>query len=186
MMENNNVLLSSLLPGDSFKGKNGGEYILWFFGKNRNAAVLRKDLLPNDMRFGENNNFDGSIVETYLNSTYLREIEDEFGEDNIVEHDVDLWSLDGLRDYGVIKRKVSIPTIDLYRLHRDTFGQNKPRAFWLSTPNSTPSGYGAVGVRCVDRIGDVGYDWLRYGLAVLPFFILKSSISVSLLHRFEE
>ena len=48
------------------------------------------------------------------------------------------------------------------------------RWWWLSTPNSTPSGTGSSYVQCVRDDGGVGWvECDRYGV-VRPFFILKS------------
>lgn len=176
---NGKVELSSLKPGDTFKGKNGTEYILWYFTEDGNAAVLRKDLLPTKMDFGSNNNFDGSKIDKYLNTEYLKEMESDFCAENILEHEVDLLSMDGYDDYGIIKRKVSIPTIDQYRHHRKTIGKNMKTWWYLATPDSTPSGCSSDDVRCVDSDGHVGYGWYFNDRSVRPFGVLKSSILVS-------
>lgn len=168
-------LSKDLKPGDVFKDFDGDEYILLYYLENGDAAILRKDNLT-QMRFGSNNNYNGSDIDKYMCNTYLPELERKFGKENIVEHDVNLLSLDGEDDYGIIKRKVSIPTLDCYRMNKKVIKKHIKKMFWLSTPNSTPNGFGSDSIRFVDSDGDVLYFWHVIVLGVRPFAILKSSI----------
>ena len=173
------VELSTLEPGTVFK-KNGVEYIVCEQHDDRRTSVVRKECLENSMKFGDNNNWIDSNVRSYLNEKYLPDIENDFGEDNILVHDVDLTSLDGYNDYGVSKDKVSLMTIDRYRKYHKYIG-DIGEWNWLSTPDSTPSGISSSGVLCVSWVGGVRWDDCYYfSEGVRPFFILKSSISVSL------
>lgn len=172
--------LSELNPGDVFKDEDGEEYILWYFTDDDDAAVLKKDSLQEKMGFSyANNNYDGCIIDKYLNHEYYNDLVDKFGKENIVKHDVDLLSLDGCDDYGVVTRDVSIPTIDQYRKHRKTIGKKLNCWWWLATPDSTPSGCGSGCVRYVGSDGRVGCGGYDFDVAVRPFFVLKSSIFVS-------
>ena len=169
--------LRELKPGDTFKMKDT-EYIVCEQLNNGTTAVVRKECLDKTMEFGDDNNWKDSNWRQHLNDEYLKELEDMFGSENIVEHEVDLTSLDGYDDYGISVDKVSVMNIDRYRKYHKFIG-NTETSHYLSTPDSTPSGYGSSGVRCVDGRGDVRYgdcDW--YG-GVRPFFILKSNIFVS-------
>ena len=172
----NMVELSTLLPGDIFKS-NGVKYIVLEHFKNGTTGVIRKELLDNIKFDADNNNWKTSSIRKKLNEEYIKEL--AFGEDNIIEHTVDLMSLDGLDDYGTSKDKVSLLTIDQYRKYRKILKENKNRCWWLSTPHSTPTGYGSDDVQYVDSGGDVCYGWCSYVRGVRPFFILKSDIFVS-------
>lgn len=174
------IQLSELKPGDVFEGNNGAEFIFLETTSDGNVEVLRKELLDTDMKFGDSNNFDQSDIDGYLNGEYINELEKEFGIGNIVKHEVNLLSMDGLDDYGTVWRKVSLLPFDMYRKYRRIIGKNMERSWWLVDPNSTPSGYGSDGVQCVDSDGYVDYYWCDYGRGVRPFLILKSSILVSL------
>ena len=174
------IQLSELKPGDVFKGNNGAEFIFLETTSGGNVAVLRKELLDTDMKFGDSNNFDQSDIDGYLNGEYINELEKEFGIDNIVEHEVDLLSMDGLDDYGTVWRKVSLLPFDMYRKCRKIIGKNMERKWWLIDPDSTPLGYGSDDVQCVYSDGRVGCDWCNCDGGFRPFLILKSSIFVSL------
>ena len=90
----------------------------------------------------------------------------------------DLFSHDGLRDYGKCEDMVSLLTYDLYRNNRKNI-KEFDEWFWTCTPNSTPSGGGSGNVQYVSSGGRVDCGWCGCSRAVRPFFILKSSIFVS-------
>lgn len=168
-------LPNTLKPGDTFKDMDGDEYILLYYLLNGDAVILTKESLT-EMKFGANNDYNGSDVDKYLCNTYLPELERKFGKENIVEHEVDLLSLDGEDDYGKIRRKVSIPTLDEYRHNKKAIKKHIDKWFWLATPNSTPSGIGSNYVQYVDSDGRVGCDWYVNVGAVRGRFVLKSLI----------
>ena len=166
--------LLTLKPGEVFK-INGVEYIALEQLDNNQTAVIRKELLEEKMMFdSDNNNWKISGIRKRLNEEYLKEIENAFGKDKIVDHTVDLLSLDGLEDYGTSIDKVSLLTIDQYRKYRRILGENLDSWWWLVTPDSTPTGFGSVYVRYVDSGGDVGYSDCSWDGGVRPFFILQS------------
>ena len=166
----------NLKPGDIFKDIDGDEWIFLFYEEETgNVAILKKTSLTK-MKFGNDNNYNGCFIDKYLCYEYFKELERKFG-DNIVEHEVDLLSLDGEDDYGVIKRKVSIPTLDVYRHNKKAIKKYIDEWFWLATPSSTPSGYCSDFVHWVDGDGDVSYDWYDIGrVAVRPFLFLNGNI----------
>lgn len=171
------VQLGGLLPGSIFRDSDGIEYIVLDHAKDT-TAVIRKELLATQMEFGSTNNWEYSNVRTYLNSTYYQELCKKIGRMNIVEHTTDLFSLDGLNDYGKTRDFVGLLTIDQYRRYRRVLGKNMDSWWWLATPNSTPSGWSAQCVRCVSGGGCVGYFGCGCPRGVRPFFILSSDAQV--------
>lgn len=179
----NKVVLSTVKPGQVIKSAIGVEYIVLEHLDNGSTRVIRKDLLSERMKFDEDsNNFSTSSLNKYLNDKYYREeVVPGFGEGNVVYHSVDLLSLDGLDDYESCIVKVGVLTIDDYRKYRKAYlKENMDSWWWLSTPDSTPSGYGCDCVRYVDGDGGVGCDDYFWGRGVRPDFALQSSIFVSL------
>ena len=175
------IRLSALRAGDIFKGKNGNEYIVceqFLSG----TAVVKKDVIDKTMAFGKDNNWANSEWRKYLNSEYYQEISDEFGKENINKHEIDLTSLDGYDDYGAVKDKVSAMTIDRYQRYHKYIG-NVSEWNYLSTPDSTPSGWGASFVRCVDGGGRVDYADCGDGGSLRPFFILDSCVQVQKVNK---
>lgn len=180
----NKVVLSSVKPGQVIKSAIGIEYIILEHLDNGSTRIIRKDLLPERMKFdNDNNNFSTSSLNKYLNDKYYREeVIPGFGDGTVVVHNVNLLSLDGLDDYRICDTKVGLLTIDDYRRYRkNCLKENMDSWWWLSTPDSTPSGYGGDCVQYVSDGGGVGcggYD--RWGRGVRPDFALQSSIFVSL------
>lgn len=130
------------------------------------------------MEFGDTNNWTESKIRKYLNEDYVRVIEREFGNGNIVASERDLTSLDGYNDYGTCVDKVSVMNILEYMKYHKYVG-NCDSCHALITPNSTPLGYGANGVLYVIGVGFVVCLWCGDVFGVRPFFALKSSIFVS-------
>ena len=176
------VELGTLEMGDIFADSKGDKYIVTKQTEGM-TYVLKKELLSDSMEFGEDNNWTNSSIREFLNSDYLKTLEERFGVENIIEHETDLFSHDGLRDYGKTADKVAIRTYDDYREQREILGENafdKDRWEWLSTPDSTPSGCSSHCVRIVRSCGRVNYNYSDDCGGVRPFFVLKSSIFVSL------
>ena len=175
------VKVSSLNPGDVFKDRDGEEYIVLEHPEDGRTAVLKKGLLE-EMQFGSSNDWRDSYIRQELNSTYLRSLEEKFGEENIHTHTVDLLSLDGLDDYGECLDKVSILTADEYKKYRKAIDKATDGPidewWWLCTPDSTPSGDGSRYVRVVNSSGASSGNAANYNNAVRPFFILDSSTLV--------
>ena len=132
-----------------------------------------------DSSFGDNNDYRSSrLREKLLDCDFAKSLQKEFG-DNLVHTSIDLTSMDGLKDYGFLEGDLlSIPNIDLYKECRENILCGDER-WWLSTPDSTPSGCGSSDVRIVRGSGYVNWDCSDDCYGVRPFFILKSSISVS-------
>lgn len=136
--------------------------------------------------FGRNNNYSESDIRKILNHSDLaKELKETFG-DKLLPIKLDLTSFDGLKDYGIIDSDyIAIMNLDLYRECREKI-IGLDNSYFLSTANSTPSGYGSSYIRCV--YSDGGVDYCRYNdvIGVRPFFILKSSVFVSLSKRKEQ
>lgn len=130
------------------------------------------------MKFGKDNDWRKSLIREKLNTEVYWEIEKELGAGSLVLIETDLFSHDGLRDYGKCEDMVSLLTYDLYRNNRENIKENDG-SYWTCTPNSTPSGVSDSFVRYIDSDGCVNCDcgdcnWIARG--VRPFFILKRRV----------
>ena len=178
--ENPTIQLSEIAVGDTFKI---GEHEFIVLAQSGDTTeVIRKDLLPNQ-KFGDSNNFDGSDVGQTCYD-FIAKIAAIIGEENIVEHTVDLTSDDGLKDYGTVKSRCSLLTTDMYRFYVEILDKFKPdRWWWLATPFSTKRHDNDSWVKCVSPSGCVScgyyYDCGVDYFGVRPFCILKSTIFVS-------
>ena len=139
--------------------------------ENGNSYMLADDIVGQS-EFGNTNDWRSSPIRKNLVDLVER-IKEEIG-DKIVPIEVDLFSHDGLDDYGKCEDLVSILTYDLYRNNRRNIKQID-NWYWLCTPNSTPSGYGSDYVQFVHSYGFVCYSWYDGCRAVRPFFILRNT-----------
>ena len=171
------VKLRDIPVGEPFKVGNY-EFVVLEHSKET-TAVIMKDLLHSEKQFGKNNNFENSNV-IKLCEAFGKEIEGIIGEDNLVEHTVDLTSDDGLKDYGKIRRKMSLLTANLYRRYVEILDKHKLDAWWwLATAHSAPAHGSSSWVKCVSPVGFI-YDINYYfNFGVRPFCILNSNIFVS-------
>lgn len=147
--------------------------------REEGTALIRKELLRESEEFGgSNNNYAGSNVEKICNA-FADELAGTVGAENVLLHDVDLTSDDGLKDYGVVKRRVSLLTADMYRRFVEILDEHKLDAWWwLATPYSTARHEDATWVKCVSPAGFIIYNYYGH-IGVRPFCILNSNIFVS-------
>lgn len=144
------------------------------------TALILNGMYGEDTEFGEDNNaYDGSYVDQKCQA-FTEELAKIIGWDNIVLHKVDLTSDDGLKDYGVIERRASLITTDMYRKFVDILDTVNPkRWWWLSTPHSTARHKNDSWVKCVSPSGYILNNLYINDFGVRPFCILKSNIFVS-------
>ena len=169
--------LSELKPGDVFKDRERTEYIVCD-DLGESTLVIRKDLLEDDMKFGDTNDWRESETRKYLNSTYYNKLKDLFGENAIRKIHTNLVSLDGWDDYGSCDDMVAMVTAMDYMKYHKYIG-DCDRTYWMATPNSTPTGIGNGYVQVVDSGGCADYRGCSWDRGVRPFFILQSDIFVS-------
>lgn len=140
------------------------------------TAAILKDFLHKRERFGDTNNYVGSHVNE-LCEKFADALAGAVGAENLVEHEVDLTSDDGLKDYGSVRRKVSLLTADQYRKYVEILDGYKINAWWwLATPWGTPTHNNDWGVKCVAPSGYISLDGFGSVSGVRPFCIFKSSI----------
>lgn len=156
------------------------EFVVLEHLENGGTAVILLDLLRDDIKFGNNNNFAGSDVDNAC-MEFAEELTELVGEEDLLEHEVDLISLDGLDDYGTVRRKVSVLTLNQYRKYVRILDQHNPKKWqWLATPSSTPAHEIYRWILCVSPSGRVYIDYCRViGFCVRPFCIFKSDTFVS-------
>lgn len=164
--------------GTTFKTGELEHIILAHDEKSGTTACLLKDFwktAPFDKSTG---NYAESKIRKMLNSEFFKELAAEIGEENIVEHTVDLITDDGRKDYGTVTDKISLLTTEQFRKYIEILDKYNPcRWWWTATALSSKTWTDCV--RCVNFIGMLNDNHCDNGGGVRPFYILKSSISVS-------
>lgn len=161
--------------GDTFKVA-GIEFIK-FPDVNGMTPVVARDILFNSA-FGDNNDLRSSKPMERLKKEVLPKICEEIGEDNVCTFPTDLTAWDGLKPYGVMEEKISLPTMDFYRANVEIFDKNPASGWWwLATPESAPPHGSSNWILCVSPSGDVGSVNGYYGAnGVRPILYFQSSI----------
>lgn len=144
------------------------------------TAVILKDTLDDSIKFGANNNYDGSNVDK-LCKKFAEKISKIVGDENLIDHEVDLTAANGMKCYGVITRKVSLLTLDRVRRYCDILRENSTDKWeWLATPSGTPQWGTDDCAFCVSPRGNIfNYRSFYNRFAVRPFCIFDSNIFVS-------
>ena len=170
------VLFAGVKDGDVFS-VGGLDFIKFPDVGGKTPAVLKGIVFRN--RFGRNGNFAESAVLKRLQEEVLPGIIEAVGEENVCSFVTDLTTLDGLKTYGSIESKISLPTIDFYRANPEIFDQHKLGAWWwlANADSAAPRNSDWPWVCCVAPSGGVSRDC--YSLdddVVRPFCIFESSI----------
>lgn len=171
-------ILTNIKDGELFSIA-GIEFIK-FSDVNGITTAVAKDSLG-DRRFGTNNNYAESDIREWLEKEFLPKIEAEIGAENILEHEVDLLSLDGSDKWGKVNCKVSLATFDFYRKNVKTFDKHKLKDWWWTcTPDSTSEHLNNNWLVCVSPYGGIDLNRCSSNcIGVRPFLTFISSISIS-------
>lgn len=176
-LQEKDIRLGDAAAGDVVKV---GEHEMIVLDHAGAATLLICKEVIDTCTFGTRNNYDGSNADKAC-IEFATAIAKVVGEDNVILHEVDLTSDDGLKDYGSVKRFASLLTADLYRKYVYILDKHKPDDWWwLATAFSTPTHDNTSWVLCVSPSGFI-YD-SRCNCSdngVRPFCILKSDIFVS-------
>lgn len=169
----NGKRLADVAVGDTFKVADV-EFI--YFG---NGVAVTKDSLY-DAKFGDTNNFKESKLFKKLKKEFLPKIIKAVGEENVLEFETDLITVDGLKDYGTMSSKISLPTFDFYRRNTEIFEKHKLDIWWwLATAWSTEKREYKYTVACVSPVGGIDYFYYSGNNGVRPFLIFNPNIFVS-------
>lgn len=143
------------------------------------TIAVSKDIVFRS-EFGNNNNLAESDVLEKLNKEILPELIKEVGEENILEFETDLTTLDGLKPYEPLKSKISIPSFDFYRANVEMFDKYKVDSWWwLATADTAEPHYNPSWRLCVSPGGCMDYFYYCNFSGVRPFLNFVSSIFVS-------
>lgn len=175
----NKVQLSELNPGDTFKV--GEHDFIVLEQKNGTTKVISKNLMEEDIVFDNNTrDYSKSNLKKLIESDIQPIIEAELGADNIVEHTVDLTSVDMQHEFEPCKCKVRPITFDEARQYNDLLvNDDLDDWWWTCTPWSTAERNWKYAIAVVASSGFIDNYYCNRGGVVRPFCILKSNIFVS-------
>lgn len=176
---NEKMELKQLKAGEVFKIGEHDFIVLEQFEES--AAVISKDLMAESVIFDRSTrNYNESSLKKLIDDEILKEIESVVGADNVVEHEVDLTSVDMQNEFGTCICKVRPITFDEARKYNDLLvNKDLPDWYWTCTPWSTKERGWDWSVAVVCPSGDICFSFYVNCIGVRPFCILKSNIFVS-------
>ena len=176
----NKVQLSELEPGNTFKIGDNDFIVLEH--TDDGTKVISKGFMKENVTFDDDTrDYNKSHLKSVIEEEIQPLIEQEVGSENLVEHIVDLSSVDMQNEFGECRCKVRPITFDEARRYNN-FLPNKDLddCWWTCTPWSTEERCYEYSITVVSSYGDFDYRGrFRDDFSVRPVCILKSDIFVS-------
>lgn len=175
----NKVKLSTLAPGDVFEiGKN--DFIV-LEQMSFETKVISKDFMAENIVYDEDSrDYNESNLKKVIEDEIQPIIESEVGENNLVEHTVELTSVDMQHEFDDCECKVRPITFDEARKYNNLLPNKELDDWWWTcTPWSTEERGCSYSITVVSSAGCI-VNYLCIGnIGVRPVCILKSNIFVS-------
>ena len=144
------------------------------------TAVISKSFMAEDIVFGESKDYNTSNIKRVIEGDIQPVIENAVGAENVVEHEVDLTSIDMQNEYESCRCKVRPITFDEARRYNDFLvDKDLDDWWWTCTPWSTEERGWRWTMAVVSPSGVIYYSYYFSYFGVRPFCILKSNIFVS-------
>lgn len=172
------VRLSELNPGDIFQTTGKRKYkVLEQCGDT--TKIISLDLVKENVKFGDNTDYNKSNVKKMCDTEILKDFEEEFGAENIEEHTVDIITVDGQK-IGVVKCKVRPLTFDEARKYTElTPNDELDDSYWTCSAWSTVERGWKYALAVVSPSGTIDGRVYILSRGVRPVCILKSNLFVS-------
>lgn len=144
------------------------------------TLVISKDFMEEDVKFGDNTDFNGSNVQRVLYEDILPKIEAAVGKDSILSQTVKLTTVDNQDVYKDATGRIRLLTFDEARKYNPLIvNEELDDYWWLMTPWTSNDRLNYP-VAVVSPSGRIFYWLYYYRYGVRPVLYLKSNIFVSL------
>lgn len=175
----NKVELSTLAPGDVFEIGKNDFIVLEQIGAE--TKIISKDFMAEDIVYDEDSrDYNESNLKKVIENEIQPIIESEVGENNLVEHTVELTSVDMQHEFDDCKCKVRPITFDETRKYNNLLPNKELDDWWWTcTPWSTAERGCKYSIAVVSSAGYVSNRNCGGNDGVRPVCILKSNIFVS-------
>lgn len=175
----NKVVLSSLPPGGTFKiGKH--DFII-LNQREDCTEVISKGFMAKNIVFNKGTrDYNKSNLKKIIENDIQPVIEAEIGADNIIEHTVDLTSVDMQKEFEPCTCKVRPITFNEARKYNNLLAnEDLGDWWWTCTPWSTAERNWNYSIAVVSSSGGINFYDCFGNCGVRPFCILKSNIFIS-------
>lgn len=170
------VQLSTLNPGDVFKIGEHDFIVLTQYREE--TAVISKEFMAENVKFDDDSiNYKESNLKKVIENQIQPVIEVEVGSKNLIEHEVDLTSVDMQDELGGFKCKVRPITFDEARLYNNLLvNKNLNDWWWTCTPWSTEDRGRKYSIAVVAPASSIYNYNCGSSCGVRPFCIFSSAI----------
>lgn len=175
----NKVELSTLAPGDVFEIGKNDFIVLEQIGTE--VKIISKNFMAKNVVYDKTSrDYNKSNLKEMIEDKIQPIIESEVGENNLVEHTVELTSVDMQHEFDDCKCKVRPITFDEARKYNNLLpNKDLDDWWWTCTPWSTEERGCSYSIALVSSAGDVSIGHCSSRSGVRPVCILKSNIFVS-------
>lgn len=175
----NKVELSTLAPGDVFEIGKNDFIVLEQIGAE--VKIISKNFMAKNVVYDKTSrDYNKSNLKEMIEDKIQPIIESEVGENNLVEHTVELTSVDMQHEFDDCKCKVRPITFDEARKYNNLLpNKDLDDWWWTCTPWSTEERGCSYSIALVSSAGDVSIGHCSSRSGVRPVCILKSNIFVS-------
>ena len=144
------------------------------------TLIISKDFMEEDVKFGDNTDFNGSNVKRVLYEDILPKLEEAVGKDNILSQTVKLTTVDNQNVYEDVTGKIRLLTFDEARKYNQLIvNEDLDDYWWLMTPWTSRDRL-EYPVTVVSPGGFINLRRYNCSCGVRPVLYLKSNIFVSL------
>lgn len=144
------------------------------------TLVISKDFMEEDVKFGDNTDFNGSNVQRVLYEDILPKIEEVVGKDSILSQTVKLTTVDNQDIYKDVAGRIRLLTFDEARKYNPLIvNEELDDYWWLMTPWTSNDRLNYP-VAVVLPSGHINCRPCHNQNGVRPVLYLKSNIFVSL------
>lgn len=144
------------------------------------TLVISKDFMEEDVKFGDNTDFNGSNVQRVLYEDILPKIEEVVGKDSILSQTVKLTTVYNQDIYKDVAGRIRLLTFDEARKYNPLIvNEELDDYWWLMTPWTSNDRLNYT-VTVVSPSGNFGNGSCSNRSGVRPVLYLKSNIFVSL------
>lgn len=173
------VELSTLNPGETFKI--GEHDFIVLAQEEGQTKVISKWFMAENIKFDSDcRDYNVSNLKKIIETDIQPIIEAEVGADNLIEHEVDLISVDMQQEFESCKCKVRPITFDEAREFNSLLvNEDLDDWWWTCTPWSTKERGWEYSLAVVSSSGNFNIRNCNNCHGVRPFCILKSNIFVS-------
>lgn len=175
----NKVELSTLAPGDVFEIGKNDFIVLEQIGAE--VKIISKNFMAKNVVYDETSrDYNKSNLKEMIEDKIQPIIESEVGENNLVEHTVELTSVDMQHEFDDCKCKVRPITFDEARKYNNLLpNKDLDDWWWTCTPWSTEERGCSYSIAVVSSAGFICSINCNDSNGVRPVCILKSNIFVS-------